>query len=142
MAKRCLKLTRRLEEICENRSEKKCVDLFYHRKKKVKKRKKLIYSTKNKIVLFCVFAQKTPTYWRNHLFSCKKTLYWCFFRLQKYLLFELKKFVWYIIQIFSFTFVIFLVGLYQLASVHFLIMTFNRFQKQLYHFLSYQNENY
>ena len=76
---------------------------FLSLEEKSEKKKVLIYSTKNKIVLFCVFAQKTPTDWRNHLFwrilsffkVAKKTPFWCVFSLQKHLLFELKKFVWY-----------------------------------------------
>ena len=76
MAKRCLKLTQRLEEISrnkgwwffgENRSgKKKCVDIFYHRKKKVKKTK-CWFIPQNTIGPFCVFTQTTTPNWGNQL---------------------------------------------------------------------------
>ena len=68
----------------ENRSEKKCVDLFYHRKKKVKKTKCWFNPQKTKLCCFVFLLKNTNIGY--HLFgrilsfflSCKKTPFWFF----------------------------------------------------------------
>ena len=83
--------------------KKKNVLIFFiiGRKKWKKESVDLIHKKQNCAVL-CFCAKNTnrlkeSSFLANFVFflSCKKTPFWCVFSLQKHLLFELKKFVWY-----------------------------------------------
>ena len=156
MAKRCLKLTRRLEKISRNKGwwifelaktevKKMCWYFLSSEEKKVKKKKKCWFNSQKQNCAVLCFCLKNTQIWYHLLRrSCKKTQSYFLASKNTFFFSEQKteQFVWYYTD-FSVHFCnFFLVGLYQLASVLFLIITFDRFQSQPYHFLSYQNENY